>query len=61
MSQQDVLSYIKKTYMVPMRDGVKLFTVLLIPVSRVDLFELNFIMKCPKRGGVAQMVRAWDS
>ncbi len=33
-SQQDsVLTLIKKTYMIPMRDGVKLFTVVLSPVN----------------------------
>ena len=32
-SQQPVQSYIKKTYMIPMRDGTKLFTVLLIPYN----------------------------
>ena len=29
--QETMLSYTKKTYMIPMRDGTKLFTVLLIP------------------------------
>jgi hypothetical protein len=28
-----VSTYIKKSYMVPMRDGVKLFTVVLLPVN----------------------------
>ncbi|MEO7802549.1 MAG: CocE/NonD family hydrolase, partial [Ginsengibacter sp.] len=32
-SQDSVSAYVKKTFMIPMRDGVKLFTVVLIPAS----------------------------
>jgi len=39
MAQQaTVQSYIKKTYQVPMRDGVKLFTVVILPVSNSGPF-----------------------
>ena len=33
ISQEKARSYIKKTYMIPMRDGVKLFTAVLIPAD----------------------------
>jgi uncharacterized protein len=38
--QESISSYTKKTYMIPMRDGVKLFTVVFSPTNSVKQFPL---------------------
>ena len=43
IAQETVQSYTKKTFLIPMRDGVKLFTVLLVPTS--DTIPCPFLIE----------------